>query len=55
MKGQIETLAIFQEQSRRESYLESLIWKNILMMQQCYESMEQMNQFIKMMTEEDEV
>jgi hypothetical protein len=54
LKGQLETLAFFREQTDRELHLQNLVEKNILMMQQCHESMEQMNRFIEMMTGEED-
>ncbi|MGG3801193.1 hypothetical protein [Metabacillus fastidiosus] len=53
LKGQIETLAFFREQSTRELHLQNLIEKNIFIMQQCSEAMEKMNDFIDLMTGED--
>ncbi|KMY52503.1 hypothetical protein AC623_20385 [Bacillus sp. FJAT-27231] len=54
LKGQIETLAVFHEQSRRETHLQTLIEKNIYTMTQCYEALEKVNDFIELMTGEEE-
>jgi hypothetical protein len=54
LKGQLETLAFFREQTDRELHLQNLVEKNILMMQQCHESIEQMNRFIEMTTGEED-
>ncbi|PEZ02520.1 hypothetical protein CN326_20040 [Bacillus sp. AFS018417] len=49
LKGQIEMIAFFQEQNKREMELENLIEKNIHMMNMCTSEMQKMNQFIEMM------
>ncbi|PHC36277.1 hypothetical protein COF09_29145 [Bacillus toyonensis] len=48
LKDQIEMLAFFQQQNKREMELENLIEKNIHMMSDCYSAMEKMNEFIQM-------
>jgi hypothetical protein len=55
LKGQIETLAVFQEQKDREAELENLIDRNIKMMERCAVAIETINGFIQDMTGEDEV
>ncbi|MFL7944410.1 hypothetical protein [Priestia megaterium] len=54
LKGQIETLAVFQEQKDREAELEHLIDRNIKMMERCAVAIEAINGFIQDMTGEDE-
>ena len=54
MKDQIEMLAFFQQQNKREMELENIIEKNIHMMNDCYSEMEKMNEFIQMMMQDDE-
>ncbi|OZT10777.1 hypothetical protein CHN50_20280 [Priestia aryabhattai] len=54
LKGQIETLAVFQEQKDREAELEHLIDRNIKMMEKCAVAIETINEFIRDMTGEDE-
>ncbi|MBE2978981.1 hypothetical protein [Priestia megaterium] len=46
LKGQLETLAFFREQVEREHELESLIEKNMIMMEKCATSMENMNHIL---------
>ncbi|MCP1191418.1 hypothetical protein NKR17_20545 [Priestia flexa] len=46
LKGQLETLAFFREQVEREHELESLIEKNMIMMEKCATSMENMNRIL---------
>ncbi|MBD8847988.1 hypothetical protein [Priestia megaterium] len=54
LKGQIETLAVFQEQKDREAELEHIIYQNIKMMEKCAIAIETINGFIRDMTGEDE-
>jgi len=55
LKGQIETLAVFQEQKDREAELENIIYQNIKMMEKCAVAIETINGFIQdMMGEEEE-
>ncbi|MES5930212.1 hypothetical protein QCI77_30450 [Bacillus cereus group sp. MG9] len=54
LKDQIEMLAFFQQQNKREMELENLIEKNIHMMSDCYSAMEKMNEFIHMMMQDVE-
>ena len=54
LKGYIETLAFYREQSSRELHLQNLIEKNIQAMQDCYEVMEKMNVFLEMMLRDEE-
>ncbi|KRE07790.1 hypothetical protein Q8G31_26820 [Priestia megaterium] len=54
LKGQVETLAVFQEQKDREAELERLIDRNIKMMERCAVAIETINGFIQDMTGEDE-
>ncbi|MEH7409204.1 MULTISPECIES: hypothetical protein [Priestia] len=54
LKGQVETLAVFQEQKDREAELENIIYKNIKMMERCAAAIETINGFIRDMTGEDE-
>ncbi|MGH1288360.1 hypothetical protein [Bacillus toyonensis] len=54
LKAQIEMLAFFQQQNKREMELENLIEKNIHMMSDCYSTMEKMNEFIQMMMQDVE-
>ena len=54
LKGQVETLAVFQEQKDREAELENLIDRNIKMMEKCAVAIETINGFIQEMMGEDE-
>ena len=54
LKGQVETLAVFQEQKDREAELERLIDRNIKMMERCAIAIETINGFIQDMMGEDE-
>ncbi|CAI8821542.1 RHH_1 domain-containing protein [Bacillus sp. IT-79MI2] len=54
LKGQIETLAFYQEQQNRELYLQQLLEKNIYAMESCFEAVKEMNAFLQMMTQDDE-
>ncbi|CAM4147638.1 hypothetical protein [Bacillus paramycoides] len=54
LKAQIEMLAFFQQQNKREMELENIIQKNIHMMNDCYGEMKKMNEFIQLMTQDDE-
>ncbi|NGY89683.1 hypothetical protein F3K44_03225 [Bacillus megaterium] len=54
LKGQIETLAVFQEQKDREAELELLIDRHLQMLERCAVSIETINGFIRDMTGEDE-
>ncbi|MDW4512058.1 hypothetical protein [Priestia megaterium] len=54
LKGQVETLAVFQEQKDREAELENIIYKNIKMMEKCAVAIETINGFIQEMMGEDE-
>ncbi|MBM6602188.1 hypothetical protein [Priestia megaterium] len=54
LKGQVETLAVFQEQKDREAELENIIYKNIKMMEKCAVAIETVNGFIQGMMGEDE-
>ncbi|PEP81753.1 hypothetical protein CN581_11105 [Bacillus toyonensis] len=54
LKAQIEMLAFFQQQNKREMELENLIEKNIHMMSDCYNAMKKMNEFIQMMMQDFE-
>ncbi|OUB29094.1 hypothetical protein BK708_12120 [Bacillus thuringiensis serovar yunnanensis] len=54
LKAQIEMLAYFQQQNKREMQLENLIKKDIHMMSDCYSTMEKMNEFIQMMMQDVE-
>lgn len=54
LKQQIETLAFFREQTERETHLQTVIEKNILAMNTCYESMDKMNELISMIIQEEE-
>ncbi|GAB1793220.1 hypothetical protein [Priestia megaterium] len=54
LKGQVETLAVFQEQKDREVELENIIYKNIKMMEKCAVAIETINGFIQDMMGEDE-
>ncbi|MCI0767510.1 hypothetical protein [Bacillus sp. TL12] len=55
LKGQIETLAFYREQQNRELYLQQLLEKNIYAMESCFEAVKEMNAFLQMMTQDDEV
>ena len=54
LKGQIETLAVFQEQKDREAELKNIIYQNIKMMERCAVAIETINGFIQEMMGEDE-
>ncbi|MFE6139719.1 hypothetical protein [Bacillus sp. NPDC057893] len=54
LKDQIEMLAFFQQQNKREMELENLIQKNIHTMSDCYSEMKKMNDFIQMMMQDVE-
>ncbi|QWH32164.1 hypothetical protein EXW51_30645 (plasmid) [Bacillus mycoides] len=54
LKDQIEMLAFFQQQNKREMELENIIQKNIYMMNDCYSEMKKMNEFIQLMMQDDE-
>jgi hypothetical protein len=54
LKGQVETLAVFQEQKDREAELERLIDRNIKMRERCAVAIETINGFIQDMTGENE-
>jgi transcriptional regulator of aromatic amino acid metabolism len=54
LKGQVETLAVFQEQKDREAELENIIYQNIKMMEKCALAIETINGFIQDMMGEDE-
>ncbi len=54
LKDQIEMLAFFQQQNKREMELENLVEKNIHMMSDCYSEMKKMNEFIQLMMQDDE-
>ncbi|MEH7608778.1 hypothetical protein [Priestia megaterium] len=54
LKGQVETLAVFQEQKDREAELENIIYQNIKMMEKCAIAIETVNGFIQEMMGEDE-
>ncbi len=54
LKGQLETLTLFQAKTDREIELENLVRFNIQTVEKCTEVMETMNQFIKELMEEDE-
>ncbi|WP_394542764.1 hypothetical protein [Priestia megaterium] len=54
LKGQVETLAVFQEQKDREAELENIIYQNIKMMEKCAVAIETVNGFIQEMMGEDE-
>ncbi|KXY71474.1 hypothetical protein MKY89_30655 [Bacillus sp. FSL W7-1294] len=54
LRGQLETLAFYQEQQNRELYLQQLIEKNIYAMEKCFEVAREMDAFLKMMTQDDE-
>ncbi|MGF9741847.1 hypothetical protein ABEX38_31260 [Priestia megaterium] len=53
LKGQLETLTLFQTQTDREMEVENLVHFNIQTVEKCTEVMEMMNQFIKKLMEED--
>lgn len=55
LKGQIETMAFYREQQNRELYLQQLLEKNIYAMESCFEAVKEMNAFLQMMTQDDEV
>lgn len=54
LRGQLETLAFYQEQQNRELYLQQLLEKNIYAMESCFEAVKEMNAFLKLMTEDEE-
>ncbi|MEK4503803.1 hypothetical protein [Bacillus sp. FSL R12-0069] len=54
LRGQLETLAFYQEQQNRELYLQQLLEKNIYAMESCFEAVKEMNAFLQMMTKDDE-
>ncbi|MBE5102187.1 hypothetical protein [Priestia aryabhattai] len=54
LKGQLETLMLFQAQTDREKELENLVHFNIQAVEKCTEVMETMNQFITELMEGDE-
>ncbi|MGG0474963.1 hypothetical protein ABEY96_22565 [Priestia aryabhattai] len=54
LKGQVETLAVFQEQKDREAELENIIYQNIKIMEKCAIAIETVNGFIQEMMGEDE-
>ncbi|ETT84663.1 hypothetical protein C174_02194 [Bacillus mycoides FSL H7-687] len=54
LKDQIEMLAFFQQQNKREMELENIIQKNIHMMNDCYSEIKKMNEFIQLMMQDDE-
>ncbi|MGG3528698.1 hypothetical protein COM13_19285 [Bacillus pseudomycoides] len=54
LKGQVEMIAFFQQQNKREMELENLIQKNIHVMNDCYNKMKKMNAFIQTMIQDDE-
>ncbi|MED4654816.1 hypothetical protein CN632_15775 [Bacillus pseudomycoides] len=54
LKGQVEMIAFFQQQNKREMELENLIQKNIHVMNDCYNKMKKMNAFIQTMMQDDE-
>ncbi|MED1107828.1 hypothetical protein [Bacillus paramycoides] len=54
LKDQIEMLAFFQQENKREMELENIIPKNIHMMNDCYSEMKKMNEFIQMMMQDNE-
>jgi hypothetical protein len=54
LKGQLETLTLFQAQTDREKELENLVHFNIQAVEKCTEVMETMNQFITELMEGDE-
>ncbi|PHA82466.1 hypothetical protein COE78_24375 [Bacillus pseudomycoides] len=54
LRGQLETLAFYQEQKNRELYLQQLIEKNIYAMEKCFEVAQELNAFLQMMTQDDE-
>ncbi|MEH7005179.1 hypothetical protein COK01_26715 [Priestia megaterium] len=54
LKGQLETLTLFQAQTDREIELENLVRFNIQTVEKCTEVMETMNGFIKELMEGDE-
>ncbi|MGE6348849.1 hypothetical protein ACQKIY_29340 [Bacillus mycoides] len=55
LQGQLETLAFYREQQNRELYLQQLLEKNIYAMESCFEAVKEMNTFLQMMTQDDEV
>lgn len=54
LKGQLETLAFFHEQTNRELQLENMLEKVLQMMGQCSTTMENMNDIIHELMEGDE-
>lgn len=55
LQGQLETLAFYREQQNRELYLQQLLEKNIYAMESCFEAVKEMNTFLQIMTQDDEV
>ncbi|BCC15064.1 hypothetical protein BC30048_p2077 (plasmid) [Bacillus cereus] len=53
LKGIIEMTAFMPEDTKREKELERLLEKNITAMENCYQAMEKMNQFLTLMGQED--
>ncbi|HDR6319105.1 TPA: hypothetical protein QCU53_006061 [Bacillus thuringiensis] len=53
LKGIIEMTAFMPEDTKREKELERLLGKNIKAMENCYQAMEKMNQFLTLMGQED--
>ncbi|MGD6955435.1 hypothetical protein ACQCWI_28010 [Bacillus thuringiensis] len=53
LKGIIEMTAYMPEDTKREKELERLLEKNITAMENCYQAMEKMNQFLTLMGQED--
>jgi len=54
LKGILEMMAYLPEQTKKEMELENLIQKNIYAMRECYSEMKKMNEFIQLMTQDDE-
>ncbi|MFL0404873.1 hypothetical protein ACH0BP_24740 [Bacillus nitratireducens] len=54
LKGILEMTAYLPEQTKKEMELENLIQKNIYAMRECYSEMKKMNDFIQLMTQDDE-
>ncbi|MED1040854.1 hypothetical protein P4T62_19730 [Bacillus mycoides] len=54
LKGILEIAAYLPEQTKKEMELENLIEKNIYAMRECYSEMKKMNEFIQLMTQDDE-
>lgn len=53
LKGIIEMTAFMPEDTKREKELERLLEKNITAMENCYQVMEKMNQFLTLMGQEE--